>query len=129
LGSRETREKYNGFYFLTEGHLNSGGGIMAEAANAFTRYGEKRGLSIMKKLMENYSGIAVIDTGAFNTAQTAAAAADLANPVNIPVLVIPGNLRHLEALLEGGWAAGEFLVVPSGSVISFEDSLGAITVP
>jgi hypothetical protein len=68
LGSQKKRDEYGvDTYFFTEGYLNSESSFATEYNVYVTRYGEKRGLSITKKMMEHYKHITVIDTGAFNT--------------------------------------------------------------
>jgi hypothetical protein len=126
IGSREEREAYGtDTYFFTEGYINSGGSVASDSSKVIERYGEKRGLSILKKMLGHYRSFAVIDTGTFNVNTVRARVEHFANQIEIPVRVIPGNLRIIETLLSGNWQAGDFLTVSSGTVISFEDSLSA----
>jgi hypothetical protein len=126
IGSREEREAYGtGTYFFTEGYLNSGGSIASDTNRVFQRYGEKRGLSILKKMIGHYKDFAVIDTGAFDVPKVTAAVERFAKLVEIPVKVIPGNLRFIDALLAGSWPEDSFLTVNPGEKITFEDSLSA----
>jgi hypothetical protein len=128
IGSRKEREAYgSGMYFFTEGYLNSGGSIASDTDRVYRRYGEKRGLSILKKMVGHYKNFAVIDTGTFNVAEVKDKVQDFARLLDIPVNVIPGNLRIIDALLAGGWQDDEFLSVAPGGSITFEDSLGAGT--
>jgi hypothetical protein len=126
IGSREERESYgNGTYFFTEGYINSGGSIVSDTSRVFQRYGEKRGLSIFKRMVGHYKDFAVIDTGTFNVAEVRARVEDFAKLLDIPVKVIPGSLRIIDALLAGGRRDGAFLVVEPGGRITFEDSLSS----
>jgi hypothetical protein len=124
IGSREEREAYGtNIYFFTEGYLNSGGSIASDITPVYRRYGEKRGLSILRKMLEHYRNFAVIDTGTFNVAEVRARVEDFAKLVDIPVKLIPGNLRFIEALLSGPWPDEAFLTVSPGGKIAFEESL------
>ena len=126
IGSLKERESYGtDVYFFTEGYLNSGRSIASDTSQAIQRYGEKRGLSILKKMLCHYRNFSIIDTKAFNVEAAKERVEKFANMVEIPVEVIPGNLRLFDALLSGEHSADEFLTVPSGSSISFEDSLSA----
>ncbi|MDR2796051.1 MAG: DUF1638 domain-containing protein [Spirochaetaceae bacterium] len=126
IGSRKERESYgSGTYFFTEGYINSGGSIVSDTARFYRSYGEKRGLSILKRMMGHYKDFAVIDTGTFDVAEVRARVEDFAGLLNIPVKVIPGSLRIIDALLAGGWQDDEFLVVEPGGRITFEDSIRA----
>jgi predicted dinucleotide-utilizing enzyme len=73
-------------------------------------------------MMEHYKHIAVIDTGAFNPEELVRTVEPFAKIIDVPVTVIPGNLRLMDALLAGNWDSGEFLVVSPKGIISFEDS-------
>jgi hypothetical protein len=128
IGSRAERDAYGtGTYFFTEGYINSGGSIATDTSQVCQRYGEKRGLSILKKMLENYKYFAVIDTGTFNVADVKIKVDNFAKLVEIPVKVIPGNLRIIEALVAGSWKEEEFFIFEPGEKISFEDSLSVGT--
>jgi hypothetical protein len=124
IGSRKERESYGtDAYFFTEGYINSGGSIASDTSKVYERYGEKRGLSILKKMLGHYKTFAVIDTGTYEVAPVQAKVEKFAKLVDIPVKVIPGNLRIIDALLAGDWKEDAFLVAPPGESVSFEDSL------
>ena len=124
IGSREKRDAYGtDIYFFTGGYLNSDGSIASDTSRVFTRYGEKRGLWILRKMLGHYRSFAVIDTGAFDIADVQSRIEQFAKPLEIPVETIPGNLRLIAALLSGEWNADEFLVVKPNTEITFEDSL------
>jgi hypothetical protein len=126
IGSREERDSYGaGTCFFTEGYINSGGSIVSDTSRVIERYGEKRGLFILKKMLLHYRSFAVINTGTFNVADVQARVENFAKQVDIPVKVVPGSLRIIDALLAGGWQADAFLIVRPGGSVSFEDSLSA----
>jgi hypothetical protein len=122
-GSLTQREKSS--YFFTEGYINSGGSVATDTSKVFERYGEKRGLFILKKMLGHYKNFSIIDTGAYNVEEARGTVDAFAKLVEIPVSVIPGSLGYIDALLAGGWQEDSFLLVPPGKSISFEDSLSA----
>ncbi|MDR1411000.1 MAG: DUF1638 domain-containing protein [Spirochaetaceae bacterium] len=126
IGSREERETYGTrTYFFTEGYLNSGGSAVTDASRIFERYGEEDGLYILKEMLGHYQDFAVVDTGVFDVGAVKSRVEDFAGQLEIPVKLIPGSLRLIDALLSGAWREDEFLVLEPGGKVSFEDSLGA----
>jgi hypothetical protein len=124
LGSRKTREEYGIYtYFYTRGYLESESNLVKDYARILEKYGEKRSLRVMREMMKHYKNVAIIDTGAFDPGALAEQVAPFAELVNVPVSVVPGNLRIIDALLAGDWREEEFLILQSGSEVSFEMSL------
>jgi hypothetical protein len=126
IGSRAERETYGTrTYFFTEGYLNSEGSAVTDASRIYERYGEEDGLYILKKMLGHYEDFAVVDTGVSDVDALKARVEDFAKPLEIPVKLIPGSLRFIDALLAGGWQDEAFLTLEPGGKISFEDSLEA----
>jgi hypothetical protein len=86
------------------------------------KYGEKRSLRVMREMMKHYRNIAVVDTGAFDPAEVQEAVEPLAELMELPVSVVPGNLRIIDALLMGDWNEDEFLVIPKHGEVTLESS-------
>ncbi|MDR2785236.1 MAG: DUF1638 domain-containing protein, partial [Treponema sp.] len=91
----------------------------------YERYGEEEGLFILKDMLGHYQDFAVVDTGVFDLEAIQTRVEDFAKPLDIPVKLIPGSLRLIDALLSGNWQGDEFLTVEPGGKITFEDSLEA----
>jgi hypothetical protein len=126
IGSRKERETYGTrTYFFTEGYLNSSGSALTDASRIFERYGEEDGLYILKKMLGHYQDFAVVNTGVFDVDAVKARVDDFAKSLEIPVKLIPGSLRFIEALLAGDWQDDAFLVLEPGGKIRVEDSLEA----
>jgi hypothetical protein len=124
LGSRKIREDYGNYtYFFTRGYLELELNILRDYERILKKYGEKRSLRVMEAMMKHYRNIAVVDTGAFNPEEVKEAVAPLGKLMDIPVSVVPGNLRIIDALLSGDWGEDEFLVIPEQSEVSMEWSL------
>jgi hypothetical protein len=126
IGSRKEREAYGPrTYFFTRGYLDSGGSVVSDAPRIYERYGEKKGLYILKKMLGHYEDFAVIDTGVFDVDVAKAQVEDFAEPLDIPVKLIPGSLRLIDALLSGDWREDTFLVLQPGGKITLNDSIEA----
>jgi hypothetical protein len=124
LGSRKKREEYGiSTYFYTKGYLESESSFIKDCEGAVKKYGEKRGHWIMREMMKHYKNIAVIDTGAFDPGEIKEKVEPFAKIIDVPVSVIPGNLRVIDDLLTGEWRDDEFLIIKSGAEVSFEMSL------
>jgi hypothetical protein len=124
LGSRKTREEYGiHTYFYTEGYLKSESNIVRDYEVVMEKYGQKRSLRVVQEMMKHYKTIAVIDTGAFDPGEVKEKIEPVAELINVPVSIVPGNLRLIDALLMGDWRDDEFFIIPSGSEVSFELSL------
>jgi hypothetical protein len=123
LGSRETRDAYGIYtYFYTKGYLESESNIVTDYERVLKKYGEKRSLRVVREMMAHYKNIAVVDTGAFDPAEVTKKVEPLAELIDVPVSVVPGNLRVIDALLAGDWNDDEFLIIPEDSEVSFEMS-------
>jgi hypothetical protein len=126
IGSRKEREAYGArTYFFTGGYLDSGGSAVSDAPRIYERYGEKKGLYILKKMLGHYEDFTVIDTGVFDIDAVKARVEDFAKPLDIPVKLIPGNLILIEALLAGDWREDAFLVLEPGRKITLDDSIAS----
>jgi hypothetical protein len=124
LGSRKSREEYGiNTYFYTRGYLESEANIVKDYEGALKKYGEKRSLRVVQEMMKHYKNIAVIDTGAFDPGELAKKLMPVAELINVPVVVVPGNLRIIDALLMGEWGDDEFYIIPVGAEVSFEMSI------
>jgi hypothetical protein len=124
LGSRAAREAHGiHTYFYTKGYLESDANLAKEYRRVLERYGKKRGDRVAREMMKQYQHIAIIDTGAFDPGEVAGQVAPLAAIVEVPVSVVPGNLRLIDALLTGEWGEDEFYILPGGSEVSLEMSL------
>lgn len=123
-GQRERDAMGADTYFLTKGYMQGEQNIVKEHGYYLERYGEKRAVRLSKMMLQHYRRFAVVDTGVFDTGEVEAQVRVVADVLDIPVEFVPGNLIMLKRLVEGLWDGGDFLVVPQGGSIRFEDSLG-----
>jgi hypothetical protein len=125
LGSQAKREEYGAHtYFFTEGYLHSETSFTSDLSRYTKKYSRERAEHLMKAMLENYKELAVIDTGAFDTAKVKDELKEFAQVVGLPVSTIPGNLRLFDALLAGDWRREDFIILPPGGEFTLDDSLG-----
>jgi hypothetical protein len=123
LGSQKKREEYGIYtYFYTKGYLESESNFIKDYEGCVKKYGEKRSIWMIQEMMKHYKNVAVIDTGAFDPEDLKEKIAPFAGIIDVPVSVIPGNLRIIDMLLTGDWRDDEFLTIPPESEVSFEMS-------
>ncbi|GHU53607.1 hypothetical protein FACS1894200_14120 [Spirochaetia bacterium] len=124
LGGRKNREAYGIYtYFFTKGYLESEANFVKDYAVYVQKYGKKRSDRVMQEMMKHYKRIAVIDTGAFDPEEVKDAISPFARIIDVPVSIIPGNLRIIDMLLTGDWNPLEFLTIGPDSEVTFEMSL------
>ncbi len=124
MGSNDARNKAGvDTYFFTQGYLNYEANMVREHQNMINKYGEKRAGRFLKSMMAHYKRIGVIDTGAFDVNDVVENVRSVAAELDIPTIVLEGNMRLIENLLQGNWDRDEFLVVEPNGKITFEDSL------
>lgn len=126
LGSTQQRERIgNDTYYITEGYLRCENTVVSEHEYYRKRYGDERAKRYSKTILAHYGQLAVIDTGAFEVMPMMEELEAFSQMLQLPIIVVPGNLCILEDLLTRKWEYGKFLKVLPKSVITFEDSLKA----
>jgi hypothetical protein len=124
LGSQEERNRYGTRrYFFTEGYLRAEANPAADYAHLVEKYGEENARKVMREMLNHYENLSVVDTGAFDVASVESAIAGLSAITEIPVDVLPGDLRLIRMLVTGDWPPGEFFVFDPGTEITLGDSL------
>lgn len=124
LGSNAAREEAGiDTYFYTAGYLNYESNMVTEFRHAVEKYGKKRASYFMKAMMAHYKRLAVIDTGAFEVQEVIDKIEELAVELDIPTVVLEGNLILIENLLLKKWDKDSFLIVDPGKTITLDDSL------
>jgi hypothetical protein len=124
LGSWAKQKEYGtDTYFFTEGYLQSETSFASDILKYTKKFGKERTARIMKVMMQHYKNLAIVDTGAFDIINATKSIAEFAQLVDIPVSVIPGNLRIFDALLAGNWHNKDFIVIEPNQTFTLEDSL------
>lgn len=92
-----------GHYYLTRGWILDREGIYQQAQFILKKYGENMGEEMLKDLYGGYSGIDVIDTGAYPLKTVSEYAKKCGELLKKDVKIIPGSTVILEKLITGNW--------------------------
>jgi hypothetical protein len=123
LGSQERRtalSKEAVRYYLTRGWIESENNIADEYEYATRKFGEKRGMEIMRAMLKNYRYLSLIDTGGYDTGAYEQKTAQLAEKLGLSFQLLKGSQRFFEKLLTGPWDE-EFIVAAPGQAITMDD--------
>lgn len=103
-------------YYLTRGWLDGERSIFTEYEYALSKYGRSVAGSIMQAMIGNYRQVALLDTGAYETAPQLARAEEIAKAFGLECRVISGTVEYLRGLLSGRHGEG-FHIFPPHSVM------------
>lgn len=106
-----------GTYFLTEGWLHGEQSIWSEYQHTLKRYGERRGKSVMHRMLQHYQRLGVIDSGAYPLKDILDETHTVADALGLRHEVLQGDDSFIKALLSGPWEGERFLIVPPHSEI------------
>jgi hypothetical protein len=123
LGSAEARKRFpdeTHTYFITKGWLDPDGNVMWSYQEWVDRYGDRKALKIVKKMLSNYSRFTIIDTGAYSLDSIIPKVEDFCETLGMNYDVAPGSLRLLHLLLTGPWQS-EFIIIKPGQETVLSD--------
>ena len=124
LGSVEKREQMGSkTYFFTGGYLESERNLAVEYEEYLGRYDPETAAWLMQEMMKHYERFAVIDTGAYEVEPVTRKISTVAELLELPVEIVPGDMGFFCELLRGPWPDERFLTVEPGGSITLEDSL------
>ena len=87
--------------------------IGAQYRRACEKYGQKKGTKVYKTMLKNYTGLRLVDTGAFPVEKGRAAIQSAAEVLELDYGEVDGSIRVLEKLLMHQWDE-EFYVLEPG---------------
>jgi hypothetical protein len=123
LGSREEylRQFHSapGTYYLTRGWIECGDDPYSEYQNLRKKYSDEKALRITKHYICNYTRLALIDTGNYDSAAYRKYAQMVAGYFDLHYEEIPGSDLMLKKMIAGDWDK-DFIVVPPGETIRFD---------
>ncbi len=99
--------------YFTDGWTTHGEFIAAQYQSTCEKYGEKKGRKIYKTMLKNYTGLCLVDTGAFDVEKGRHSVQSTAEMLDLNYGEVKGNIRVLEKLLRGEWD-DEFYVLEPG---------------
>jgi hypothetical protein len=124
LGSRKAYsaelEKAPGTYFLSKGWIKAGITLVDELKRMEDRYGKGRADRVMKRMLQHYTRLAFIDTGAPDQASYRQFARKAGETLHLAYEEIRGTRTLLEKIANGPWD-DDFVVAGPGRTVSLRD--------
>ena len=120
-GKRQKRnllEAWN--MYLTKGWSKDEGALLSMLERAQERYGERRGLKVMKLMFDSYTKVTVIDTGCYELEPVQEYAEKCADLLGLELATVPGGNEILRKLITGDWDE-DIIVKKPGEPVSDED--------
>lgn len=128
LGSCDTYkaqvQKEPGTYYLTKGWIEAGDSPFSDHTRLVEKYGQARAMRMMKLTLKNYRRVAFINTGHNNLEQYRTYARNAAQRFDLTYEEIDGSAALVRKLIFGPWDE-DFVVVPPGQVVRYQDFAGA----
>jgi len=112
-----------GTYYLTKGWIEAGDGPFAEHDRLVVRYGQEKAAWVTQQMLKNYTRLVLINTGQYELEHYRAYARRTAARFGLRYEEIPGSTTLIRNMVYGPWD-DEFVVVPPGQTIRYEDFLG-----
>ncbi len=109
-----------GTYYLTKGWIEVGDTPFAEYERLSRQYGAERAERIIRQMLNHYTRLALINTGQHDLERYRAYARRTAERFGLRFEEIPGSNALIHKMLFGPWD-GEFVVIPPGGTIRYED--------
>jgi hypothetical protein len=109
-----------GTYYLTKGWIEAGDGPFAEHERLAERYGQERAEWLTGQMLKHYTRLALINTGQYDMDRYRAYARETAARFGLRYEEIPGSDALVKKMLSGP-LDGDFVVVPPGETVRFED--------
>lgn len=110
-------------YFLTAGWLRGEKTLDREYEHNVQKYGEKRARKVMNIMFRHYRHLMLIDTGAYQVADSLPRVKDIAELIGLEVIVDQGTISPLEKLILGQWDE-HFCAVSPGRATNHADFEG-----
>jgi len=126
IGSDQRRwaiSNQQGTYFLTRGWLDYERNIWADYLATVQRQGREKTDTIYRVMLQHYSRLGIIDTGAYDLGEFRRRTGSIAAALCLREEVIPGTLAYLKKLLTGPWD-GDFVVGGAGETVTLHHFYG-----
>jgi len=117
-----------GTFFLTKGWIECGEDPYTEYCALRTRYGHEKAHKITRRYIQNYTRLALIDSGSYESEAYRKYARMVADYFDLTFEEIPGSNELLGKLLSGEWDKG-FAVIPPGQVVERDLFYGPEGIP
>ena len=124
LGSDQAYKKQYraepGTYYLTKGWIEVGDSPFSEYERTVEKYGEEKARYLMSRMLNNYTRLALINTGQFELEHYREYCRHAAERFGLRFEEIPGSSTLIQKLLYGPWDE-EFVVARPGETITYLD--------
>jgi hypothetical protein len=108
-----------GLLYYTKGWLDCDSSLLQQLQDYNEQYGEEDAQALIEMMYKDYTGMRLIDTGAYDVGRCMDIVKRSAEVLDMDVGVCRGTLRVIDKLLCGQWD-DEFCVIPPGERISSE---------
>jgi len=108
-----------GTYYLTKGWIECGEDPYTEYCAMREKYGHEKAYKITRRYIINYTRLALIDSGNYDSEAYRKYAKMVADLFGLAYEEIPGSRQFLERFVRGEWEK-DFVVVPPGEVVQYE---------
>ena len=123
LGSREEYlrqlDQAPGTFYLTKGWIECGEDPYTEYCALRGKYGQEKAYRITKRYIINYTRLALIDLGNYNSEAYRKYAKMVADHFGLTYEEIPGSRKFLERFVRGEWEK-DFVIVQPGEMVRYE---------
>ncbi len=120
-GKRQKRNLLEaGNMYLTKGWSKDEGALLSMLERAQERYGERRGLKVMKLMFDSYTKVTVIDTGCYELQPVEEYAEKCADLLGLELCKVPGSNEIMRKLISGEWDE-DIIVKEPGEPVRDED--------
>jgi hypothetical protein len=109
-----------GTYYLTKGWIEVGDSPFSEYDRIVEKYGEKKARRLMSRMLNNYTRLALINTGQYDLERYREYSRRSAARFGLRFEEIPGSNTLIKKLLYGPWD-DEFVVARPGETITYLD--------
>jgi hypothetical protein len=124
LGSEQAYTKQSravpGTYYMTKGWIEVGDSPFGEFDTMVERYGEEKARYLMGKILNNYTRLALINTGEYELERYRQYCENTAARFDLCYEEIPGSNTLIKKLLHGPWD-DDFVIAKPGEIITFLD--------
>ncbi len=117
---RQQVEQEPGTYYLTKGWIQVGDSPFEEHKRLIQKYGEAKAERMTRLMLKNYKRLGFINTGEYEIERYRNYAREAAERYGLRFEEIPGSLALISKMVFGPWDE-EFVVVPPGETVRFED--------
>lgn len=118
LGSLKKRKELNTLkpYYLTRGILNNRENIWVEYQRFIDKYGQEKGIQLMKRTLQHYKKIVAIETPSGKADDWQTKGDELSENLSLEKMTVRGTYALIRQLLTGVWEDDFIVLAPGGRI-------------